>query len=721
MDPTTKYTGYKRRGSDRKQLESWKAIANYLHRSVRTVRRWEVDEGLPVHRHLHSSGSSIYAYCAELDAWRDNHEVSLQHLPAREAAKPLLFPSLATYAVIALAALITGVLVGKFVLESGPGQGGAKSTHDTWVLITTPIVADRHEDIGKNLKSTLRREISSGYHVLPEERVQAALRLMRQDPQIVLSPSIAKEIAIRDGRVSVLLIPRLEQLGDTYSLSVEIVDPNNDQLISYAGEKINNLRSIMGAVERLARGINADLLQLPENLGAARLPQVTTDSMLALRLYSRAADFLIDNRPMVAQELLEVAIREDPKFASALALRAWAMMRAGAIQATYLPVSKEAMELSKQLMPAERYFIEGSYRHFSGALDRADASYYALLDIEPNHLFGAQAKLDLCLGLKPSAGCIEERMHLANLRPDHFEFNLQAAWALAAEAGNTKLASDYAERTLEIWRSTDDYYAPRSVARALILKVFNVWSEGDLQGALRTSQQLRENLPSLQIETQNLLIEHLAEFSIVLGRVNDAEDLLERLSDSETRNELRARLLFASGNRDKLRNHLASGNNFKDEVTALLMAISGLPEQALALQNDLQSRGMSDARGAIVRAKVAFDSGDLIAAKSELQRAVAELTVEDHAFFFVGYDLLAAILQAEGQLTDAVRMLERMEPIRIEAAVNNAGLYWLMCQQHLARLYREIDQHSDATLVENELRELLLLADNNFPLRASLQ
>lgn len=199
------------------------------------------------------------------------------------------------------------------------------------------------------------------------------------------------------------------------------------------------------------------------------------------------------------------------------------------------------------------------------------------------------------------------------------------------------------------------------------------------------------------------------------------DDLLERLSDSETRNELRARLLFASGNRDKLRNHLASGNNFKDEVTALLMAISGLPEQALALQNDLQSRGMSDARGAIVRAKVAFDSGDLIAAKSELQRAVAELTVEDHAFFFVGYDLLAAILQAEGQLTDAVRMLERMEPIRIEAAVNNAGLYWLMCQQHLARLYREIDQHSDATLVENELRELLLLADNNFPLRASLQ
>ena len=51
-------------------LESWKAIAEYLQRDARTVRRWEASEALPVHRHRHLARSSVYAYPSELDAWR---------------------------------------------------------------------------------------------------------------------------------------------------------------------------------------------------------------------------------------------------------------------------------------------------------------------------------------------------------------------------------------------------------------------------------------------------------------------------------------------------------------------------------------------------------------------------------------------------------------------------------------------------------------------------
>jgi TolB-like protein/Flp pilus assembly protein TadD len=52
------------------RLESWKQIAAYLNRGVRTVRRWETEEGLPVHRHMHRSLGSVYAYKSEIDAWR---------------------------------------------------------------------------------------------------------------------------------------------------------------------------------------------------------------------------------------------------------------------------------------------------------------------------------------------------------------------------------------------------------------------------------------------------------------------------------------------------------------------------------------------------------------------------------------------------------------------------------------------------------------------------
>ena len=35
------------------RLDSWKEIAVYLERTPATVRRWEKEEGLPVHRHVH--------------------------------------------------------------------------------------------------------------------------------------------------------------------------------------------------------------------------------------------------------------------------------------------------------------------------------------------------------------------------------------------------------------------------------------------------------------------------------------------------------------------------------------------------------------------------------------------------------------------------------------------------------------------------------------------
>jgi Tol biopolymer transport system component len=51
------------------RLESWKEIATYLNRSVRTLHRWEKEEGLPVHRQLHKELGSVFAYKSELDAW----------------------------------------------------------------------------------------------------------------------------------------------------------------------------------------------------------------------------------------------------------------------------------------------------------------------------------------------------------------------------------------------------------------------------------------------------------------------------------------------------------------------------------------------------------------------------------------------------------------------------------------------------------------------------
>lgn len=50
-------------------LTSWKDIARYMGKGVRTVQRWEQDFGLPVRRPLGSNKKAVLARPRELDAW----------------------------------------------------------------------------------------------------------------------------------------------------------------------------------------------------------------------------------------------------------------------------------------------------------------------------------------------------------------------------------------------------------------------------------------------------------------------------------------------------------------------------------------------------------------------------------------------------------------------------------------------------------------------------
>ncbi len=56
-------------GSDPTVLTSWKDIARYMGKGVRTVQRWEQDFGLPVRRPCGSSKKAILARPSDLDAW----------------------------------------------------------------------------------------------------------------------------------------------------------------------------------------------------------------------------------------------------------------------------------------------------------------------------------------------------------------------------------------------------------------------------------------------------------------------------------------------------------------------------------------------------------------------------------------------------------------------------------------------------------------------------
>ncbi len=67
------------------RLDSWKDIAAYLKRDVRTAIRWEQERGLPVHRVPGGRRKAVFAYAHELDAWLVREETGYAESPRPSA------------------------------------------------------------------------------------------------------------------------------------------------------------------------------------------------------------------------------------------------------------------------------------------------------------------------------------------------------------------------------------------------------------------------------------------------------------------------------------------------------------------------------------------------------------------------------------------------------------------------------------------------------------
>ena len=58
---------------DERRLDSWKEIAAFFRRDPRTVKRWEKERALPVHRIPGKGRGGVYAYAHELRRWLEHH------------------------------------------------------------------------------------------------------------------------------------------------------------------------------------------------------------------------------------------------------------------------------------------------------------------------------------------------------------------------------------------------------------------------------------------------------------------------------------------------------------------------------------------------------------------------------------------------------------------------------------------------------------------------
>ncbi len=87
-------------------LQGWKEIADYLFRDERTVRRWEKERHLPVHRMPGKGRANVYVLVSELDRWLSETPVASAQPPAQP-----LQPSRPRLLQFGLGMMLVGVVV----------------------------------------------------------------------------------------------------------------------------------------------------------------------------------------------------------------------------------------------------------------------------------------------------------------------------------------------------------------------------------------------------------------------------------------------------------------------------------------------------------------------------------------------------------------------------------------------------------------------------------
>jgi len=88
------------------RLESWKEIALFFSKDVRTVKRWEKERALPVHRAPGKPGGSVYAFTDELTSWLNASSSKLEEVAPAPAAKAQPLSSFAMFRIVSVILIV---------------------------------------------------------------------------------------------------------------------------------------------------------------------------------------------------------------------------------------------------------------------------------------------------------------------------------------------------------------------------------------------------------------------------------------------------------------------------------------------------------------------------------------------------------------------------------------------------------------------------------------
>jgi tetratricopeptide (TPR) repeat protein len=369
------------------RLESWKEIASHLNRTVRTVQRWEREEGLPIHRHSHEQRDSVHALTAELDEWLDARHRPNKAEPDQGVEQPHGFrPRRRLVITVATAVLLLLAAEGWNYWTAG--HPALPFAARDWVVLADfeNQTGDAGLSRGLGLAFVVSLQQSHQANLLSTSRLAAVLRRMARPDDTKIDEAVGREIGTREG-AKALVLPGIAKVGGLYALSARLVDVRTGETVAAYLERARDPDEFLDALGRLAtqvrRGLGESIASIRRN--DTPLPRVTTRSLEALRAYAEGVALWQRAGYDRALELYTAATQRDPDFAMAHAALGNALM-----SHVYNRVEdgkahfERARQLGDRVTERERLAIEARYQAALQHIEQASNAYRAYLASYPD-------------------------------------------------------------------------------------------------------------------------------------------------------------------------------------------------------------------------------------------------------------------------------------------------------------------------------------------------
>ena len=328
--------------------------------------------------------------------------------------------------------------------------------------------------------------------------------------------------------------------------------------------------------------------------------------------------------------------------------------------------------------------------------------------------------MQLCQENQLDGECLMLRESVAQLRPDSFRANYEAAYALAAHGADLERASTYAERAGELLTDRVVSEDAEAAAWVLLFKARRHWANGAAKASLESAAELEETLASWPPRLRNLLARDFGTLALGLGQTETARTWFERISDPDYQHEMLAWHLFGAGKGPELKRHLREKIDYREPFTAVLLAMVGEHERARQVIDRAEGGRLSPELTGLARGAILFFEGKVDEATAELESAFEGLEGSGDPLYFAGSDILAMARHKRGDLEQAIGALEMTTRQRDRAMFASAGLLWVKCQSRLSSYYQEAGLDGERRATDDELKARLRFADQAFPVLADI-